>query len=610
MKKIIVVLVSIAVLFIAARFAGVISMGAPGVDQSSLREINQGKLVGFADEFDTHAWLGIPYAQAPVGDLRWRATRAAQPWSGVKEALAVKNYCTQIGNLSVTFNPSKQGEASGSEDCLFLNLWAPQFEVDAIARGDERLPVMVWIHGGGNTMGQAATYNLAKLAGSQKVIAVAINYRLGVFGWLSHPALRAVADNEKDRSSNFAVLDMIESLAWVKNNIAAFGGDPGNVTIFGESAGGRDVLALMASPLAKGLFHQVIAQSGATSTISIAQAENYADDTINGHRESSGELLLALLIDDKKAADRTAAKAILASMSEQHIADYLRSKAPGDILVHYEQFGMGMYDVPQMIRDAIVLPNKAIIDVFKQPGAFNAVPLITGSNRDEIKLFLMGQDEFVETRWGLIKEVRDSARYELFNRYRSDLWRVSAVDEVAQALSASGSDVWAYRFDWDEGGNSWIGDTAEVFGAAHSLEIPFVIGQFTGLTYPGIFTDESESTRSALSDQMMSYWAAFAYTGAPSRGRRDALIQWQPWNNTREQFMIFDSSNDGGIRMVQGALSYTDLKSRLSADTAIAELVDRCRLYVQMFARRPQWDQNEYLQIGCEAYPPSSFSVW
>ena len=609
MKKITLILIIFTVLIVTAQMSTILFQKTPAIDQNALRKITQGVLVGFTGAFDTQVWMGVPYAEPPVKKLRWRATKALEPWEGVREALVAQQYCTQLGNVSVTLNPLKWGKVAGSEDCLYLNIWAPRFELDNVPNEGEQLPVMVWIHGGGNTMGQAATYDLAKLAGTQQVLAVSINYRLGVFGWFSYPSLRATASNDLDRSSNFAVLDMIESLKWVKNNIAAFGGNPANVTIFGESAGGKDVLALMASPLAKDLFHRAIVQSGVTHTITTQYAENYRDDVIPGHSRSSSEVLMALLINDKKAADRPSAKKAIAALTDQQIVTYLRSKKADEIIPLFDDVSMGMYDTPQMIRDGIVFRDIPFVELFKQPGRFNSVPVITGVNRDELKLFLMGQDEFVNTTWGVVKEVRNPARYELFNRYRSDLWRVAAVDEVASALTQSQSPVWAYQFNWDEGGNSWLGDMSQVFGAAHSLEIPFVLGQFEGLSYPGIFTQSNKVGRDLLSDQMMSYWANFAYSGIPGKGREHIQLNWEPWGE-QQQFIVFDTPNDTGVTMDSGASSYAEIKRRLVADTTIDNIVDRCRLYVQMFYRHSQWDEKQYQRMGCEAYSPSRFSIW
>ncbi|WP_200821344.1 carboxylesterase family protein [Oceanicoccus sp. KOV_DT_Chl] len=220
-------------------------------DKSSTRKSGSGTFVGFADIHDTHAWLGIPFAEAPVSDLRWRAPLPVSPSDKPLQALAYQPPCVQYWN-PLTGVAGEEGEVVGSEDCLHLNVWAPAFEQEAVPKGDQRLPVMVWIHGGGNTIGTANTYQGHHLASDQKIIFVALNYRLGVLGWFGHEAIRNTSASPEDASGNYGVLDMIAGLQWVKDNISAFGGDPNNVTIFGESAGGRNVYALLGSPLAGG----------------------------------------------------------------------------------------------------------------------------------------------------------------------------------------------------------------------------------------------------------------------------------------------------------------------------------------------------------------------
>lgn len=254
----------------------------------SLRTINTGQLVGFEDSYDTFAWLGIPYASAPTGNLRWRAPQAPQSWNGVRTAIQYGEPCMQFwGALAgVDGNP---GEVIGDEDCLSLNIWSPKK-----ATSNTPLPVMVWIHGGGNDSGSANLYQGHHLAGTQNVVVVTLNYRLGLLGWLSHPAIRSSSANLADASGNFGTLDIIQALSWVRDNIMLFGGDPSNVTIFGESAGGRNVYSLMASPFAKGLFHKAIVQSGTVdTTLRVLAEEPYQDPALSpifGLKNSSSSL--------------------------------------------------------------------------------------------------------------------------------------------------------------------------------------------------------------------------------------------------------------------------------------------------------------------------------
>jgi len=231
-------------------------------DPTSERVTSTGKVRGFAAGNGAQGWLGIPYAAPPVGPLRWRAPRPARPWAGTREALVPGPVCPQLGGPLADVAPKEWGKVVGAEDCLTLNIWTPRHTPAELSALAEPYPVMLWIHGGGNTIGYGADYDGRVLAGTHKVIVVTINYRLGVLGWFNHPAVLAGAENADDASGNFGTLDTIAALQWVQDNIAAFGGDPERVTIFGESAGGVNVFALLASERAKGLFHGAISQSG------------------------------------------------------------------------------------------------------------------------------------------------------------------------------------------------------------------------------------------------------------------------------------------------------------------------------------------------------------
>ena len=238
----------------------------------TFRSTNSGPIIGFEGNEDVHTWLGIPFSEPPIDDLRWKAPRKKLAWDNVLETIDFSEPCIQFQSSITGDGLAKPGQIIGNEDCLYLNIYVPPFGINSIPKEENQLPVMVWIHGGGNTSGMTSEYNPEVLVKSQNVIVVTIAYRLGLFGWLSHPEIRNSSEG-MDRSANFGLLDQIEALKWIKENINFFGGDPENITIFGESAGGQDVIALYVSPLAKGLFHKAISQSGGIGLTSIKDAE-------------------------------------------------------------------------------------------------------------------------------------------------------------------------------------------------------------------------------------------------------------------------------------------------------------------------------------------------
>ena len=368
-------------------------------DQATLRATRLGEVIGFIDENQSHTWMGIPYARPPLGRLRWRAPLPPEPWEGTLEALQAGNFCKQFGSQMESRPPKEWGEPIGSEDCLHLNIFAPAFSPENIPQGDARLPVMVYVHGGGNMVGYANQYKYSgtHLARTHEVIVVSFNYRLGPFGWFSHPALNK-DDSAEDRSGNYGNLDTIRALQWVQNNISAFGGNPANVTVFGESAGGMNTFVLLASPLAKGLFHKAIVQSGITTkTTPLSRAQNYVSDEASGDKNSSREVVNSFLVADDLAVDRQAASAYQDGMSSAEISAYLRGKSADDLLSIYDFSGaLGLPSVPQLLADGTVIPSRELIQVFSNSADYNAVPTILGSTRDEFKMIAAMDDKFVD----------------------------------------------------------------------------------------------------------------------------------------------------------------------------------------------------------------------
>jgi para-nitrobenzyl esterase len=538
-------------------------------DPSSERALVSGRVVGFTNADGAHVWRGIPFAAPPVGPLRWRAPRPPEPWEGVRDATRFGSPCPQFAG---PFGGDSPDETRGSEDCLVLNVFAPRFEPGEVPQGDARLPVMVWIHGGGNTLGSAEIYDLGRLAQSQRVVAVAVQYRLGVFGWLRHPELAGPDASRDDRSGNYGTLDLVRALEWVRDNAPAFGGDPGRVTVFGESAGGQNVYSLLLSPRARGLFHRAISQSGGLWMASVDEAERF-----------SGKLVSAF--------------------------DDPRSATIAEILSHFDAGGMGgMYEGAWVIQDGDVLPAEAPLAAFAQ-GHYNRVPAIVGTNRDESKLFMLFGDAAVTRAFGVPLWLSDERRYDLLADYQSRMWKAAGADEPAQAISGHQSDVFAYRFDWDEQPRLLFADFGRMLGAAHAMEVPFVLGHLD-LGWANLFLFDSDRRPAAqqLSDAMMSYWGRFAYEGAPGRGSGGGLVEWQPWGSGK--FLVLDTGDGGGVRMADGALTAAALIAEVASDARFSSARERCEVYAGYVRWSGVLSPAEYDEIeggACREYALASF---
>jgi para-nitrobenzyl esterase len=568
----------------------------PSADPATLRRLPAGEVIGRAGRYGGHAWLGLPYAEPPQGELRWRAPQPLLPWTGTREALAFGASCPQPASPVGGDDSAPAGTLVGSEDCLYLNVYAPAFAPAEVPTGAERLPVMVWIHGGGNTIGAARNYDGSRLAATHDRIVVMINYRLGALGWLRHASLREGRE-PAEASGNFGTLDQIHALGWVRDNIGAFGGDPGNVTIFGESAGGQNVLALLVSPLAGGLFHRAISQSGGTWASTPAEAEHLSDDAEPGHAQSSGELLLALLQADGQVAGRASAQAALAAMPPAEVATYLRGQPIERLFAAYPP-GDERYDPPRVFRDGAVLPAEPLHQAIGRPGAYHPVPALLGSNRDEQKLFAFVDPSQVRRWFGLIPRVKDPVAYQRDAAYRSRVWKITGVDDLAHRLAgAQPGRVFAYRFDWDEEPSVLGADLAELIGAAHGLEIAFVFGHWDlGSAGRILFDAENSPGREALSAQMMSYWAAFAATGDPGQGRDGSLPRWSAWRNEGAKYAVLDTPAGGGVRMAAESERLEDIARAILADPSYEDEAARCRA----LARLDEWTR--------ERAEPASFA--
>ena len=489
--------------------------------------VSQGRLNASVDEIAGAAvvsWFDIPYAQPPVGDLRWRAPRDLV----APEQLIVEREDTACVQQASRYGGVEGGAEGviGSEDCLVLDIRAPR------DFATKKYPVMLWIHGGSNTTGLKDYYDYSKLAAAKGVVVVAINYRLGGLGWFTHPAIQG-EQSGTDQTSNFGQLDIIQSLKWVRDNIAGFGGDAENVTIFGESAGAHNVYALLASPLAEGLFHRAIAQSGYTVTSSLESAYNLdgADSFVTrGGWQISQRLLAQQGVSESDLAGKTMRERLKSFDAREFIALY--NDKPDT--VDYS---------PLTTADGIVIPKVGMVEAMADPEYAKNVPVISGANKDEVTLWFALHRYFMETSYPFTKllppkvSIKDPLLYNFWVRTRSQAWKARGVDEPLSAMELAGYDqLYNYRFDWDDQEKSFFIDFPSIFGAAHGTDISFVTGDFkygpvTSYIYPeGEARDEMERT-------FMDVWGDFAHSGIPDQSLD---FEWQRYNSKTKPYVRLD----------------------------------------------------------------------
>jgi para-nitrobenzyl esterase len=424
---------------------------------------------------------GIPFAAPPVGDLRWREPLPPQPRGGTQRATAFAPACYQDSYLTDWYRkvgapfgaPARTFvEPAVSEDCLYLNVWTPQLDRKA------NLPVMVWIYGGSNRSGWTfePNYHGAQLARRGNVVVVTIAYRVGIFGFFGHPQLRG-----SDYPTNFALLDQIAALRWLQTNVAAFGGDPGNVTLFGESAGAVDIGYLVSSPLARGLFQRAVSQSGGF------QMQDRLDLS---HAEEVGAALSAQLPGQPDLA-------ALRRLSSREIWDATLRYVPGH-------------------RYTPVVDGRSVLASPAEAYAKSGIPydLLIGSNEDEWYMYVDADPQGLDRD---LAKIEPRARRALQARAAREsdprIARDKAVTFVnmvcpsylmAGAARAAGHNAWVYHFTRVRPGPGGV-----ALRSYHGAEIPYVFGT------PDDWLTQ-DATDVALSDRMLDFWASFARHGNPN----------------------------------------------------------------------------------------------
>lgn len=479
-------------------------------------KISDGSLRGYTAN-GTSIYLGIPFAAPPVGELRWKPPAPPAKWSGVRDAGAFGDACVQTNTFGV------MAVRSTSEDCLYLNVFTP-------AQQSKRLrPVMVWIHGGGLINGRTNDYDPRNLVRTGDVVVVSTTYRMNAFGYMAHPAL----DKEGHPFGNYGTLDQQAGLKWVQQNIRAFGGDPNNVTVFGESAGGLATLFNIVSPGAKGLFHKAILQSGVSA----------AGQTPLPAAEKIGE-------DFAKAMG-----------CEDQTAACMRSKSVDEIIAKAGRFLNGA------VRsvDGTILPGQ-LQDLIAE-GKYNKMPILIGNNRDEWTWFTsltelntkkpMTAEDYEKTltsTFGAERAAKVAAQYpvgsqpspsETFSHALTARGFVCPSRRIMRSADKNGSRLYVYEF-MDRNAPQYFPPVSYPYGAAHTLEIQYIFQDYHGAA--GVKKPLSAAQK-RLSDTMVRYWTNFARTGNPN-GK--GVPAWPRWTAAKEQTQLLDTprittAKDSGI---------------------------------------------------------------
>ena len=472
-------------------------------------------------------WYGIPYGKAPVGELRWQAPAAPDAWT---EELN----CTEPSQPALQLSGT---EVKGSEDCLKLDVYAKE--------GSKKLPVLVFIHGGNNQTGKAGEIPGSDLVKNDNCVYVSVDYRLGLLGFNCLPALTG----GENGTGNFAMLDIAYALDWVKENIEAFGGDPGNITISGFSAGGRDVMAMLISPQFKGKFQKAIAFSGG---MTIASEDLSA--------KKIAKAIAPLAVEDKKAADENAAYQWLMTDSAD-VKEYLYSIPAERLVPLMGNAAIRMSVFPHLYEDGVVIPKKGF-----DTEAYNSVPLMMLTGSSEFSMFCLGDGYFKSDDMAGYSEDEIKAAKAFATKYGSDMYRIFNAQESAVKMSDHyQSDIYICQVNYgsDQSSVKDLGD----YGAFHGIFVPMLSARHNYLEFfPDAF---GKAGYQAMAKQYNSYLANFLKSGDPNG---DGLAVWSSWKPDKKVSMVFDGTETNAVVEEKDVTTtYQDIIKAMDQDTSVSD---------------------------------------
>lgn len=517
------------------------------VQSELVRTTSKGSVAG-VEEADAKAlvWYGIPYGASTAGNNRWKAPQPVEAWTGTRSAVTPREGAAQYSDGT---------GFAGTEDCLYVNVCRPN-------NGQTNLPVMVYLHGGGNASGNAND-SFSNMVPVSNAIVVTVEYRVGAFGFLSHKALRNGTSEEN--SGNFALLDIKAALTWVRDEIANFGGNPANVTLSGFSAGGRNAMLCLLSPGCSGLFHKAIIFSGGFTTCTNEQGE-----------ESANEKLAKILVNRGVCQNQKSGLAYIENASDSEVRDLFYSLTTAEVASMYRSTALRLDRFPQCFADGVVVPKEGT-DVI-QSGNYNRVPMILGSD----------VTEFSSYAWNgsLTSELNDVAEItsstQMVNllasgvKYGSMLQSHFYIEKPAKLFyqDPAHSDIYAYRFKWGTNASVTDGFYSNFVGAFHGSSKEFLSGIYKNphKNYsPNAISSSNKAGRLDLTAVMQKYFGNFLATGNPNG---TGLANWEKWSPLAgsQNVMSFDADQNKSIAQMTAELyDETEIFANMRANLTKAE---------------------------------------
>lgn len=496
---------------------------------TSLVSVSNGEVQGLVQE-GSIVWYGIPYAKAPLGDLRWSAPQDAENWEGVLDATTPNEPALQLAG----------GAAIGSEDALYLDVYAQE-------GGSDKKPVLVYLHGGNNQSGNTAEIPGFELVKTNDAVFVSVNYRLGLLGFNTLPAL-----TDEGETANYALQDMAKSLDWVKANIASFGGDPENIIISGFSAGGRDVMAMLISPLFKDKFDKAIVFSGGMTVADVDLST-----------QKIAKAIAPLVVEDGKAADIESAIQFLLTDS-QEVSDYLYSVDGARLAVLMGNAGIRMSVFPHLYTDGVSLPKEGF-----NTDSYNDVPVLMLTGDTEFSMFNIfdgayGAEE-VTTKFSA-DEI--AAAKQFASVYGSDMYRIFNAQMSAEVMDSKyESDIYIAQINYAGFDSAFMDPGLAGFYSFHGIFVPMLSSVHNYVSYfPEAFSKEGYV---AMRDVFNTYLTNFMHTGNPNN---DELTKWNAYSKSAPVSMVFDADETSAIvELKDDSTSYSKIMDAMDTDNSIPE---------------------------------------
>lgn len=504
----------------------------------TLQTTKYGQVQGYEEnEGKTLIWKGIPYAKAPVGELRWKAPVDPENWTNTLDATHDGKTGTQVSN----------GKVIGSEDCLSLDIYRPN-------TNQTNLPVLFYIHGGNNQTGASTEMNARKLAVNADCVVVAINYRMGIFGFNSLPALKT--GNSYEDSGNYTLLDISKSLDWVKDNISSFGGNPNNITASGFSGGGRDVMAMLISPIFKDKFQKAISFSGGMTT---ADPE---DST-----KVIAKALAPFVVEDKVKGSLDEAYNWLQTDSKD-VKDYLYNLSPDRLAKSMPKANIRMNVFPHLYSDGTVIPKEGFETKY-----YNDVPLIMSTGSKEFSYFARNDKKFAPIDDNtIINNAEINKEYRFAVDHGSKLYELFNAEESAERMPANyRSSIYNCDFKWGSDKDIVGEKLSQILGSYHGIFLRFLTDEEDSVL-AGPYKDSFNNAGAKdLGIKFTKYISNFMWNGNPNS---EGLVEWEPWSNVDNgpTQVVFDADkNKANITMSHDRIKYDDVLKEMDADEYISK---------------------------------------